>query len=255
MHDLSLWHYLAIAVLAVVAGVINIVAGGGSNLILPTLMVFGIPPDIANGSNRVGVFLQSLAGIQGFAKADKIPPAPQVWRIMLPTLIGGTVGAVLASQLPAWLLKPSLLLVMLLVAGLMLFKPNLLNNPPDAEPVNINSHPKAWAGMFLAGIYGGFVQAGVGLLMLPMLVALLRFDTVRANALKILCTLGFTTVALLIFISQGQVWWTLGLVLAAGNVLGALVGVRVAMKLSPQNMRWAVFVMTLLAVAFALVYK
>ena len=109
--------------------------------------------------------------------------------------------------------------------------------------------------MFLAGIYGGFVQAGVGLLMLPMLVALLRFDTVRANALKILCTLGFTAVALLIFISQGQVWWTLGLVLAAGNVLGALVGVRVAMKLSPQNMRWAVFVMTLLAVAFALVYK
>ncbi|WP_027009742.1 sulfite exporter TauE/SafE family protein [Conchiformibius kuhniae] len=255
MTDLTLWQYIAVIVLAVGAGVLNIVAGGGSNIILPMLMIFGVPPDIANGSNRVGVFLQSLTGIHGFAKADKIPPALQVWQIMLPTLLGGALGAAAASVLPNHLLKPALLLVMLAVAAMMLFKPNLLHHSPDTEPVNINRHRKAWAGMFCAGIYGGFVQAGVGLLMLPLLVALLRYDPVRANALKVLCTLGFTAVALLIFIVQGQVWWTLGLALAAGNVAGALIGVRVALKLSPDAMRWVVFAMTLVAVTVALFIK
>lgn len=250
--ELSILQFAAIMVLAVCAGVLNIVAGGGSNIILPALIMFGVPPDIANGSNRVGVFLQSIIGIHGFAKADKIPPKKEIGQIMLPTLIGGLLGSVLASLLPTWLLKPSLLLVMLFVASLMLFRPNLLTHHTNQSPVNINHHPKAWFGMFLAGIYGGFVQAGVGLLMLPMLIALLHYDSIRANALKIICTLGFTTVALVVFLIQGQVWWTLGLAVAAGNVIGASFGVRIALKISPDAMRWAVFAMTVLAVGLAL---
>lgn len=73
MTDLTLWHYLAIATLGVVASIVNILAGGGYNLILPLLMMFGVPPDIANGSNRVGILFQSLTGIRGFKQADKLP--------------------------------------------------------------------------------------------------------------------------------------------------------------------------------------
>lgn len=250
--DWNLWQYAAIAVLGVVAGVINILAGGGSNLILPVLMMFGIPPDIANGSNRVGVFLQSLTGIRGFAKAGKIPPRANIVQLLLPTLSGGLIGALLAARLPDSLLKPTLLLAMLLVAGLMLFKPNLLAHKQSGETADVRHNKTAWLCMFACGIYGGFVQAGVGLLMLPVLAGMLHYDAVRANALKIICTLGFTTVALLLFILHGQVWWWLGLTLAAGNVVGALIGVRFALKISPHAMRWVVFVMTLVAVVGAL---
>ena len=67
--DLALWQYAAIALLGIVASIINMMAGGGSNLILPLLMMFGVPPDIANGSNRVGVFFQSIAGIRKIGRA------------------------------------------------------------------------------------------------------------------------------------------------------------------------------------------
>lgn len=253
MSDLTLWHYAAIAALGVAAGVINILAGGGSNLILPVLMMFGIPPDIANGSNRVGVFLQSLEGIRGFAKAGKIPPRENIVQLLIPTASGGLAGAVLAAVLPAAVLKPTLLLAMLAVAGLMLFKPHLMTAHAAAGvPLDVRRHKRAWLLLFGCGIYGGFVQAGVGLLMLPVLMGLLHYDPARANALKIICTLGFTTVALLVFLLNGQVWWLLGLTLAAGNVAGAAIGVRCALKISPQKMRWLVFVMTLVGATMAL---
>ena len=88
---------------------VNILAGGGSNLILPLLMIFGVPPDIANGSNRVGIFFQSIAGIRGFKQADKLPTA-DLRGILVPMMLGGLVGSLLASILPNSVLKPALLL-------------------------------------------------------------------------------------------------------------------------------------------------
>ncbi len=248
--ELTLWHYIAISILAVVAGVINITAGGGSNLILPVLMMFGIPPDIANGSNRVGVFLQTLTGMRGFAKAGKIPPRSQWRQVVVPTLLGGIVGACLASVLPNWLLKPLLLLSMLAVAALVLFKPSLFDVEPGKEPKKVGK--LAWATLFAVGIYGGFVQAGVGLLMLPVFAAMLGYDLVRGNALKLLCTFGFTTAAVVIFLLGGQIWWGVGIAIAVGNMIGAVIGVKLALKLPVSVMRWLIFVMTLCAVTLAL---
>lgn len=250
--DLNFWHYLLIAVLGAAAGVINILAGGGSNLILPVLMMLGVPPEAANGSNRIGVFLQSLAGIRGFAGAGKVPPRGELWPLMLPTLIGGLAGAVLASVLPAALLKPTLLCSMLFVAGWVVFKPDLFAVQAGGKPKKISLLP--WLALFAAGIYGGFVQAGVGLLMLPVFAGLLCYDLVRANALKLVCTFGFTAVAVAVFLIQGQVWWHIALPLAAGNVAGALLGVKLAVKVSPQLLRWGVFVMTVCAAVPALFY-
>lgn len=249
--ELTLWHYLAIAVLGIFASIINVLAGGGSNLILPLLMMFGIPPDIANGSNRVGIFFQSLFGIKGFHSAGRLPTA-DLRGILLPMTAGGLAGAALASVLPNQVLKPALLLTMLAVAALTLFKPQLLLTPQDAQPRRVADTPWACSLLFAAGVYGGFVQAGVGFLMLPLFAGVLHYELVRANALKLLCTLSFTTVALMVFIVQGQVWWMVGLVLAAGNALGAVIGVKTALKLSPNVMRWILFVMTLVAVAVAL---
>jgi len=91
----------------------------------------------------------------------------------------------------------------------------------------------------------------VGLLMLPVFAGLLGYDMIRSNALKLLCTMGFTTAAFLIFIVQGQIWWGVGIALAAGNTLGAMIGVRLALKLPVRIVRWLIFVMTLVAVMLA----
>ena len=247
--ELIWWQYLAIALLGTLAGIINIMAGGGSNLILPVLMMFGIPPDIANGSNRVGIFLQTITGIRGFAKAGKIPPHRQWQAVLVPTLLGGIAGAVAASVLPNWILKPTLLLSMLTVATIVLVKPRLFEVQAASIPQPLRPH--SWILLFFIGIYGGFVQAGVGLLMLPVFAGLLGYDMIRSNALKLLCTMGFTTAAFLIFIVQGQIWWGVGIALAAGNTLGAMIGVRLALKLPVRIVRWLIFVMTLVAVMLA----
>lgn len=249
--NLTLWHYLAIGLLGVVASIINMMAGGGSNLVLPLMMVFGIPPDIANGSNRVGIFFQSLAGIRSFYRADRLP-THDLRQILLPTVIGGLAGAGLASVLPNTVLKPALLASVLTVAALTFFKPNLLIVPEGAVPKTVAATRGARALLFLTGVYGGFVQASAGFLLLPLMTGLLHYDLMRANALKILCTLVFTTVSLLVFMSQGKIWWSVALVLAAGNTIGSIIGVRISLRLNPKIIRWVLFGMTLVAAASAL---
>lgn len=248
--DLTLWHYLAIAALGVVASIINILAGGGSNLILPLLMAFGVPPDIANGSNRVGIFFQSLTGIRGFSKAGVLP-THDLRGILLPMVAGGLAGSALASVLPNNILKPALLLCILAVATLTFLKPGLLLPPSGAAERKVAETRGAAALLFAVGVYGGFVQASAAFLMLPVLAGLLHYSLLRANALKLVCTLAFTVVSLAVFIAQGQVWWDIGLVLAAGNAAGSAIGVKIALKLSPDVLRKILFVMTVVAVAAA----
>ena len=126
--DLNVYQYLLLAALGVAAGVINMMAGGGSNLILPVLMMFGVPADIANGSNRVGVLLQSVSGLQGFRNAGKLP-TQDLPAILWPTLIGGLFGALVASFAPVAVLKPMLLITMLSVAAFAFFKRSALVHP------------------------------------------------------------------------------------------------------------------------------
>lgn len=248
--DLTLWHYAAIAVLGILASIINILAGGGSNLILPLLMAFGVPPDIANASNRVGIFFQSLTGIRGFRNAGALP-THDLRGILLPMIFGGLVGSVLASVLPNQILKPALLVCILGVATLTFLKPQLLLPPQNVQERKVSDTRGAAVLLFAVGIYGGFVQASTAFILLPVLAGVLRYNLLRANALKLVCTLAFTIVALAVFIVQGQIWWDVGLVLAAGNILGSMIGVKIALKLSPNTLRTILFVMTVVAVAAA----
>ncbi|HFC8542821.1 MULTISPECIES: sulfite exporter TauE/SafE family protein [Neisseria] len=248
--DLTLWHYAAIAVLGILASIINILAGGGSNLILPLLMAFGVPPDIANASNRVGIFFQSLTGIRGFRNAGALP-THDLRGILLPMIFGGLVGSVLASVLPNQILKPALLVCILGVATLTFLKPQLLLPPQNVQERKVSDTRGAAVLLFAVGIYGGFVQASTAFILLPVLAGVLHYNLLRANALKLVCTLAFTIVALAVFIVQGQIWWDVGLVLAAGNAIGSMIGVKIALKLSPNTLRTILFVMTVVAVAAA----
>lgn len=249
--ELTVWFVLLLLVTGFIAGIVNTMAGGGSNLTLPSLMALGLPADVANATNRVGVFMQSLVATRGFAKHDAMPKE-DLKGIMIPTLTGGLVGAVLASYIPPNHLKPILLLTMITMSVIILVKPETVIPGPDELPKKVAESKKGLGLLFLAGVYGGFVQAGVGFVLIAAAAGGLRYSLVQANALKVLCTLAFTFVALGVFIWRDQVMWLPGLILASATMVGAQIGVKLAVNVSQRFMKWFLLIMTLCASAAAM---
>lgn len=245
---MTIFEYLLLFILASGCGVINVLAGGGSNIILPVLMMFGVPPDIANGSNRVGIFLQAVTGASNFYQKKRLP-TDDLKGILHPILLGGLVGVSGASFIPVQYLKPLLLGTMLALTTIMLFVPSIIAE--NEIPKRVSESKSAFWWLFGAAMYGGFVQAGVGFILIMALSGCLRYDLVATNALKLLCTIFFTAVALGVFIWRQQIDWTIGLILAAGNSLGAYYGVRLAINIAPKNLKKILFAMTLFAVTGA----
>ena len=251
MFELTPFFIALLLTTGLAAGIINVLAGGGSNLTIPALMVMGLPADMANATNRVGVMLQSLVGLRGFNNSDRLERSDML-PILLPTLVGGATGAAVASLLPNSLLKPLLLGTMITLSVVMIVKPKTIFPGPDETPRRIRDRPWAAFGLFLTGVYGGFVQAGVGFLLIAALAGGLRYDLVRANALKLLCAAAFTAVALVIFIAHGLIAWVPGLILGVGTMVGAQIGVRLALNVSQTALKWFLLCMTLAASAAAI---
>jgi uncharacterized protein len=249
-YELTLFNTSLVIVAGFVAGFINTIAGGGSMLTLPALMIMGLPADIANATNRVGVVLQSLAGARQFHARGKLS-VPDIAPTLIPVLIGSLIGALLASYLPREILKPVLLLTMLGMAILMLVKPSTVMPPPGTPVLTVRESPTAWAGLFAAGLYGGFVQAGVGFIIIAALAGGLRYDLVRTNALKMAITGILTVIALVVFVARGQVLWVPGLLMAAGTVVGATLSVRFAIAAPQYVLKWFLFGMVLVTCAAA----
>lgn len=226
----------------VASGFINTLAGGGSMLTLPAMMMMGMPADVANGTNRVGVLMQSLTGAKGFNDEDRLDRSA-ILPILIPTITGALAGSVLASYLPVWLLEPVLLFSMVAMALIMVLRPETVAPPEGTTPVRLQDNPLAGIPLFLAGVYGGFVQAGVGFILIAALAGALRYDLVRTNALKTVCTAIFSAVALTVFALRGQVWWIPGVVLAVGSILGAMASVRFAINVSQNTLKWILFFM------------
>lgn len=241
-YELSVLMICLLVITGVISGFINTLAGGGSMLTLPALMMLGMPADVANATNRVGVLMQSVTGAKGFNDQDRLDRRA-VLPILVPTVIGALAGSVLASYLPVWLLEPVLLVSMVTVALVMVIKPESIAPPEGTVPFALRENPIAGIGLFLAGLYGGFVQAGVGFILIAALAGGLRYDLVRTNALKTVCTAVFSGVALIVFALRGQVWWIPGLVLAVGSIAGAMISVRFAINVSQNTLKWILFVM------------
>jgi hypothetical protein len=236
------WVLLGLA--GVGSGFINTMAGGGSLLTLPALMLVGLPPDMANGSNRVSVVAQSLSGVVGFHREGKLDKSA-LGAVLAPTLLGSALGAFAASRAPNEILRPVLLTTMVVVAVLMALRPG---GPHDEEDSARAPSKGATLGLFAAGLYGGFIQAGVGFVLLTVFHTMMRYDILRANALKLVCTLIFGVVALTIFVAAGQVVWIPAVVLAVGTVVGSLLGVRFALRVPRSVIRGVVLVGVLASV-------
>lgn len=242
--DISLFQVGLLMVTGFLAGIINTLAGGGSNLTLPALMVMGMPAEVANATNRVGVLLQNLVGVRGFKKHGKLETDDTV-PILIPSIIGGLLGAAAAAYAPSVWIKPLLLGTMLAMALVMLIRPSVVAPEPGTPCRKVKNTPASWWGLGLAGFYGGFVQAGVGFVLLAALAGTLRYDLVRANALKMLCTLVFTLASVILFAAEGLILWLPGLILALGTMFGAHIAVKMAIKAKPETLKWFLFIMTL----------
>lgn len=244
--DYSLAYFAILIITGFLAGIINVMAGGGSNLTLPALMLTGMPADIANATNRVAIFLQCVVGVRGYQKHGKID-TQDMFPVLGITMVGGATGAILASVLSADLLKPLLLGTMVGVAFLILVCPSVVAPPVGTPTKQVKNTPLSWLALFVAGTYGGFVQAGVGFLLITAFAGTLRYDLVRSNAWKLMCSLAFTGVALVVFIVDDLIAWVPGLVLAVGAMVGAAVAVKISLNVSQRVMKWFLFCMTIAA--------
>ena len=241
---------LLLIFVALLAGAINTVAGGGSSLVLPTLMIMGMPPEVANATNRVGIFVESVVAVSEFKRHDRLETF-DLKAILVPMAIGGLL-VLAAAFAPPEILKPLLIGTMIFMSLLILLRPAVVSPPTGTAIRRVSETPSALLGLVIAGFYGGFVQAGVGFLLLASIAGTLRYDIVRANAIKLVCTLIFTLVSLMVFIWQDQVAWFAGFILSLGYVAGAYLGVKLAVYADPRILRWFLFTATLLAGGAAL---
>jgi uncharacterized membrane protein YfcA len=237
-------HFLCILV-GFAAGALNVVAGGGSFFTLPLLLFLGLPAPEANGTNRVGVLAQNLSGVWGFHQHQVME-----WKwgltASIPALAGATIGAMIALGMPDFAFRRALSILMLVMTVATLLQRRFLEQQPERR-----RSPTHWSmvvGFFLVGVYGGFLQAGVGLLILAM-TTVAGLDLVRGNAVKLLCVMLLSLLTLAIFGGGGHVDWPLGLALGLGNFLGALVGVKVAVL---RGHRWLEGVVTVVVALCAI---
>ncbi len=219
------WYVLLVAA-GFMAGIVNSIAGGGSFLTLPALMLFGLDPKLANGTNRLAVLFSSGSAVMTFQKYGHLDKR-MVMRVGVPTLLGVPVGSLLAVHLSADAFRGVFGILFLLMAGIILLDPKRLTG----EQSERKSASWKLAPVFVViGIYVGFMQAGMGILLLVAMSWLQAGDLIASNAVK--NSVGFivTLAATLVFVAYGLVVWVPGLVMAFGNVIGGVVGARLAIK-------------------------
>ncbi len=236
--------YAGVVAAGFLAGFINTLAGSGSLVSLPMLIFAGLPATVANGTNRVAILLQNVVGVRGFSRQGFMSWRHAFW-LAGPAAVGAIVGANIAVDLDDATMRRAIGVIMLLMLGVLLVNPKRwIQGRPEA----IRKRPtfRELGLFFLIGIYGGFIQAGVGIFLLAGLVLGAGFDIVRANAIKVFIVLFFTVPALVVFAWHGQVNWGWGLLLALGNMSGAWAGTRFAARPGASVWVYRLFVVVVL---------
>jgi uncharacterized membrane protein YfcA len=236
---------LALAAAGFVASTLNVIAGGGSFLTLPLLIFLGLPPTVANATNRLGVLVQNVGAVWGFHR-HRVLDWGEALRASIPALVGAGLGAGLALEVGDRDFRRILASLMLAIT---LF--TLLDGAARlAAALEHFAHRRLVlvVGFAFAGFYAGFVQAGVGFLVLA-LTTLAGLDLVRGNALKVLVILATTSLSLALFAAGGKVAWAAGAALATGSLAGSFVGVRLTVR---KGHAWVRGVVTVAIVVFAI---
>ena len=231
---MPLYVYLLAVIAGAIAGVINTLAGSGSLVTLPMLVFLGLPADVANGTNRVGVLLQNVVGIAVFRRGGYSQSAGSCW-IIVPSVVGALLGAAIATVLDNSSMELAIGVVMLIMLGVLISNPKRwLREKSEA----ISGRPGIGVILlfFVIGIYGGFIQAGVGVLLLSGLVLASGYSLNHANMIKLTIVLLMAVIALPVFVYYNQVDWGLGALMAIGQAIGAWAAANYATRIPDANL-------------------
>lgn len=245
--SLDPWSWQAITLLIIAGfsvGVINTIAGSGSVITYSLFMLMGLPANVANGTIRIGVIMQTLAASLTFKKA-KLLELRKGFFISLPIVLGSIAGAQIAVSIPHEVFEKVLAVVLFFMVVFIFFDPAKWVQGQQ----KLNKKRLGWWQyllFFLTGVYGGFIHIGVGIILLSMLVLAAGYDLVRANAIKIMAVFLYAPFALAVFMINGEVDYHLGLIAAIGNLIGGIFASKLAIKRGAGFIRWFLIIIIIL---------
>lgn len=218
---------------AILAGAINTLAGNGSAITLTILMeVLGLPPDVANGTNRVGVLGNGIAGALGFQRGGRFEMSAdrrrEMWRIVIITTLGAVLGIYLSLIISNEAYRNVFRYLLIVMLVVVLVKPKRwLVNDAEKPPLSL------WLSIplfFAIGIYGGFIQMGMGVFFLAVMVLVARYEIIQGNVVKVVVVTVYTVLAVAIFAWRDLISWEIGGLMAAGQMIGGYLTARFAAK-------------------------
>ncbi len=210
------------------AGFINTMAGGGSLITLSTLIFIGLPADIANGTNRIAIMFQTATAVGGF-KSKGVTTFPYSLYFGITALVGAILGAQLATDIRGELFDRILAIIMIMVVLIVVFKPKMAT----AEAIERLSGKHLIISMivfFFIGIYGGFINVGIGFFMMLLLSRFNKLSLVKSNATKVTVAFIYTIAAVVVFALNDKIEYWIGIIMAVGNSLGAWLASRWSVK-------------------------
>lgn len=217
-------------------GFINTLAGGGTIISLSIFMFLGLPPLVANGTNRIAILLQNITAVINFQQKKLIDWKRSV-RLSIPIVLGAAVGAFFARYIPDQVFSYLFGVIAIVVALALIFQPKRwLKEHEDllSKPL----HFWQYIVFFLIGIYGGLIHVGIGYFILAVIVLTVGHDLVRANAMKNVLILAYIPLSLVIFALSGYVNWKYGLIHGCGNIVGAQLASLLSVKKGAQWIRY-----------------
>tara|TARA_R110002049_G_scaffold23490_49_gene82840 strand:- start:724 stop:1482 length:759 start_codon:yes stop_codon:yes gene_type:complete len=233
--EFELWQIGLIAVVGVASGFLNVVAGGGSLLTVPVMVFLGMPGPVANGTNRIGILAQNITSVVTFARSG-FKDFKLSLTLSACAIPGAIAGALLGVNLEGVWFNRSLALIMLGVMLIMHFDRKPAQRTRDYQPTRrqlLHGHLL----MVGVGFWGGFIQLGVGFIIMPVLNRVMGLDLVRTNMHKVFIVAVYTVVALAIFANQLELLWLVGIALAVGNSIGGYLGARFAISKGERMIR------------------
>lgn len=208
---------LLIILTGFVAAFLNTVGGGGSLFTVPILTFFGLPITSANATNRVALLVQNFFAVGGFHSKRVALPWPYSLYLGFSTLGGGLIGSLLASRIADEIFSKIFAGIMIVSVFLIILNPK---KPSGAERLTIRSQVIGTLCFFFLGIYGGFVQAGIGFLVLAVLNLVNNMNLVTSNYVKVFSAIVYTGVSVVVFAAEGKIDWVTGGILAIGMAFG-----------------------------------
>ncbi|HRZ43443.1 MAG TPA: sulfite exporter TauE/SafE family protein [Bacteroidales bacterium] len=251
---MQIWYdilnYSIVLAVGFIVGFINTLAGSGSLLTLPLLMWLGLDPLTANGTNRIAILMQGAAGVVMFHRQGQYQYRHDL-RYILPAVFGSIPGAFIAVDLDEAAMHKVIAIVMLLILAVMIANPaRYLKKHPVETP------GRALVMMilfFFIGMYGGFIQAGVGILMLAAFSLSGEMTLLRANAVKVLITMIFTIAVLPVFIAHKQVDYFYGVLMGIGSMGGAWWSARMAFRKGTPFLKFVLYTVILATAIYMLI--